>query len=101
MEPDPLKPVHATLVRINGTYRSAPKPSRFRKDRADKLPGMARGRQVHSSSTRILSIAMIVIGVALVVRTLAAGGGALATGIVLGVLFVLAGLARLYLQLRG
>ncbi len=62
---------------------------------------MDRGRPLHSSSTRILSIAMIVIGVALVVRTLVAGGGALATGIVLGVLFVLAGLARLYLQLRG
>ena len=44
---------------------------------------------------------MILIGIALIVRTLLAGGGALATGIVLGVLFVLAGLARLYLQLRG
>jgi hypothetical protein len=48
-----------------------------------------------------MSIVMIVIGIALVVRTLVAGGGALATGIVLGVLFVLAGLARLYLQHRG
>jgi hypothetical protein len=48
-----------------------------------------------------MSIAMILIGIALVVRTLVAGGGALATGIILGVLFVLAGLARLYLQLRG
>jgi len=48
-----------------------------------------------------MSIVMIVIGIALIVRTLVAGGGALATGIVLGVLFVLAGLARLYLQLRG
>ena len=48
-----------------------------------------------------MSIVMIVIGIALVVRTLVAGGGALATGIVLGVLFVLAGLARLYLQRRG
>jgi hypothetical protein len=48
-----------------------------------------------------MSIAMILIGVALVVRTLVAGGGALATGIVLGVLFVAAGVARLYLQLRG
>ena len=48
-----------------------------------------------------MSIAMIVIGVALIVRTLVAGGGALATGIILGVLFVLAGVARLYLQLRG
>jgi hypothetical protein len=62
---------------------------------------MARGRQLQNSSTRFLSIVMIVIGIALIVRTLAAGGGAVATGIVLGVLFVLAGLARLYLQLRG
>jgi multisubunit Na+/H+ antiporter MnhB subunit len=62
---------------------------------------MARGRRLHSSSTQVLSIVMIVIGVALVVRTLAAGGGALATGLVLGILFVLAGVARLYLQLRG
>ena len=94
-------PDHATPAPIKATYRSAPKPSRFRKDGADKLPLMARGRQVHNSSTRVLSIVMIVIGIALIARTLVAGGGALATGIVLGVLFVLAGLARLYLQLRG
>ena len=94
-------PNHATPGAINATYRSAPNPSRFRKDRADKLPLMARGRQLHNSSTRVLSIVMIVIGIALIVRTLAAGGGAVATGIVLGVLFVFAGLARLYLQLRG
>jgi multisubunit Na+/H+ antiporter MnhB subunit len=62
---------------------------------------MARGRQLHSSSTRVMSFLMIVIGVALVVRTLLAGGGALATGLILGVLFVLAGLARLYLTMRG
>jgi hypothetical protein len=62
---------------------------------------MSRRRQMHSSSTRVLSIAMILIGVALIVRTLVAGGGAIATGVVLGVLFVAAGAARLYLQLRG
>lgn len=62
---------------------------------------MPRRRQVYSSSTRVFSIAMILIGIALIARTLAAGGGAIATGIVLGVLFVLAGAARLYLQLRG
>ncbi len=62
---------------------------------------MSRRRRLHSTSTRVLSIAMIVIGVALIVRTLAGGGGALATGLVLGILFVLAGAARLYLQLRG
>ncbi len=48
-----------------------------------------------------MSVLMMVIGVALVVRTLVAGGGAAATGLLLGVLFVAAGAARLYLQLRG
>lgn len=62
---------------------------------------MSRRRQLHSSSTRIFSILMILIGIALVVRTLAAGGGGLATGLILGVLFVLAGAGRLYLQFRG
>lgn len=62
---------------------------------------MSRRRQLHSSSTRVLSVVMIVIGIALIARTVAAGGGAIATGVVLGVLFVLAGVARLYLQLRG
>jgi hypothetical protein len=45
-----------------------------------------------------MSVLMIVIGVALVIRTLAAGGGALATGLILGVLFVAAGAGRLYLR---
>ncbi len=57
-------------------------------------------RQLHRFSTRLLSLAMIAIGVGLVVRTLAAGGGALAVGLVLGLLFVAAGGARLYLQAR-
>ena len=57
-------------------------------------------RQLHRSTTRLLSLAMIVIGVLLVVRTLAAGGGGLALGLVLGVLFVAAGGARIYLQTR-
>jgi hypothetical protein len=48
-----------------------------------------------------MSVLMMVIGVALVVRTLTAGGGAAATGVLLGVLFVAAGAARLYLQFRG
>jgi hypothetical protein len=48
-----------------------------------------------------MSILMVVIGVALLVRTLVAGGGAVATGVILGLLFVAAGAARLYLQFRG
>ena len=62
---------------------------------------MSRQRNIHRASTRVMSILMIVIGVVILVRTLVAGGGALATGVVLGVLFVAAGSARLYLQHRG
>jgi hypothetical protein len=43
---------------------------------------------------------MVVIGIALIVRTLVAGGGALAIGIVFGVLFLVAGAGRLYLEAR-
>lgn len=57
--------------------------------------------RIHSSATRTMSVVMIVIGIALIVRTLAAGGSVIATGIVLGVLFVVAGAARLYVQLRS
>jgi hypothetical protein len=45
-----------------------------------------------------MSLLMVMIGVALVVRTLIAGGGALAIGLILGVLFVAGGLGRLYIQ---
>jgi hypothetical protein len=51
-----------------------------------------------AASTRTFSTLMIVIGVALIVRTIAAGGGALAVGLVLGTLFVAAGAGRLYLN---
>jgi hypothetical protein len=50
--------------------------------------------------TRVLPLLMALVGVALIVRTLAAGGGALAVGLVLGVLFVAAGAGRLYLETR-
>ena len=53
------------------------------------------------SYTRVMSILMIVIGIAILIRTIAAGGGAAATGVLLGVLFVAAGGGRLYLQYRG
>ena len=62
---------------------------------------MPEWRQLRRASTQVMSGLMIVIGIALVVRTLIAGGGAIATGVVLGVLFIAAGIGRLYLQLRG
>jgi hypothetical protein len=58
-------------------------------------------KRLHGSATRTMSVIMIVIGIALIIRTLAAGGGAIATGVILGLLFVAAGAARLYVQLRS
>jgi hypothetical protein len=53
-----------------------------------------------SGATQLLSLLMIVIGVAMIVRTLVAGGGAIALGLLLGVLFVAAGAGRLYAERR-
>ncbi len=61
---------------------------------------MPEPRRIHRSATRAFSIVMVLIGVALIVRTIAAGGGAIATGVVLGVLFIVAGAARLYFEAR-
>ena len=61
---------------------------------------MSKQPQVRQSYTRVMSILMIVIGIAILARTIAAGGGVAAAGVLLGVLFVLAGAARLYLQYR-
>jgi hypothetical protein len=47
-----------------------------------------------------MSTLMVLIGVVLLVYTLARGGGPLAIGVLLGLLFVAAGAGRLYLA-RG
>jgi len=56
-------------------------------------------RQVHRASTTVLSLAMVVIGIALTVQALA-GEGVLSARLLLGVLFVAGGSARLYLHMR-
>jgi hypothetical protein len=48
-----------------------------------------------------MSLLMVVIGLVLVVRTIAAGGGVIASGILLGILFIAAGAIRLYVRLHG
>ena len=53
-----------------------------------------------SPATLLLSGLLVLIGVAMIVRTLAAGGGPLAMGIVLGVLFTAAGAGRLWVERR-
>jgi hypothetical protein len=55
-------------------------------------------RDLHRDATRLLSGVMVVLGVAILVSTIARGGGPLATGILLGVLFLAAGVGRLYVE---
>jgi len=56
--------------------------------------------QLHRTTTRVFSVLMVLIGIALLVSTVARGGGPLARGALLGALFTAAGAARLYLA-RG
>jgi hypothetical protein len=59
---------------------------------------MSAPRDVHRGATRVMSVAMIVIGVAILVSTIARGGGPLAVGILLGVMFFAAGVGRLLVE---
>jgi hypothetical protein len=58
-------------------------------------------RRLQRASTRTFSILLVVLGVAMVATTVARGGGVLAVGVILGVLFCAAGAARLYLLERS
>ena len=55
---------------------------------------------MHAKATRLMSVVLVALGVAMIVSTIARGGGPLALGILLGLLFAAAGAGRLYLQ-RG
>jgi len=61
---------------------------------------MPEPRQLQRSSTRLMAVLMVLVGVAMLVRTLAAGGGPVAVGVLLGLLFIAAGAGRLYIQFR-
>jgi hypothetical protein len=50
------------------------------------------------AATYLLSAAMLVIGLAIIVRTVAAGGGPIAFGLLVGLLFMGAGAGRLFLE---
>lgn len=62
---------------------------------------MSAPERIYRGSTRALSALMVLIGLAMLVSTLARGGGPLALGVLLGLLFAAAGVARLYLQGRS
>ena len=52
---------------------------------------------MYAQSAKTLGVLLMVIGTVMVVSTLARGGGPLALGVVLGVLFVVLGAVRLRL----
>jgi hypothetical protein len=55
---------------------------------------------VRPATALLLPVLMVLIGIAIIVRTVVAGGGPLAFGLLLGVLFVAAGALRLALERR-
>jgi hypothetical protein len=56
---------------------------------------------MRSASTRVLSGLMVLLGLAMVASTIARGGGPLAVGVLVGVLFCGVGAGRIYLEGRG
>ena len=58
-------------------------------------------RELHRAGTTATSVLMVVLGVAILVTTVVNGGGILALGVLLGLLFVGAGAGRLWVMRRG
>jgi multisubunit Na+/H+ antiporter MnhB subunit len=58
-------------------------------------------RRAYTTSTRVLSALILLVGLAMIVSALARGGGALALGVVLGVMLALLGAGRLWLARGG
>lgn len=61
---------------------------------------MASLQRIGSSGTKVLSSVILALGVLIVIRTLAAGGGPASLGVLLGVIFAAIGGGRLYLAMR-
>ena len=55
-------------------------------------------RELHRTTTRVLSLAMLLLGLAMIAVALVGGGGPLATGVLLGLLFVAAGAGRIWVS---
>jgi hypothetical protein len=55
---------------------------------------------MYERSVRALSLVMVVIGVAILISTIVAGGGPLSFGFLLGLVFCAVGAGRLFLMVR-
>ena len=58
-------------------------------------------QRAYLASTRLLSAALLLVGVAMVASTIARGGGALAVGVILGTMLAVIGAARLWIARGG
>lgn len=60
-----------------------------------------RATEGYRLATRVFAATIVAFGIAILVVTLANGGGPASTGFLLGLLFTGLGIGRLYLALRG
>jgi hypothetical protein len=58
-------------------------------------------QRAYATSTRALSVLIFVVGLVMIGSALARGGGVLALGVVLGVMFTVIGAGRLWLSHQG
>jgi multisubunit Na+/H+ antiporter MnhB subunit len=56
--------------------------------------------EVYRGVTRIFALIILCFGLAIIVVTIAHGGGPLSSGVLIGILFTLLGAGRLYLAAR-
>jgi hypothetical protein len=62
---------------------------------------MSSPERLYRGSVRALSVVFVALGLTLLAITLANGGGPLATGTLLGAIFLAVGVARLWLSREG
>ena len=58
-------------------------------------------RSLHNASTRVMSLLILLLGVAILVSTIVRSGFGLTYGVVFGVLFIAAGAGRLWVARKG
>jgi hypothetical protein len=61
---------------------------------------MGSASQFHRGATAVLSVVMLVIGLALIVQVATGHGGLISGRLLLGLLFIAAGVGRLYVESR-
>ena len=59
---------------------------------------MSAPERIYQGSVRAFSLVFVVLGLAILVATLVAGGGPASTGVILGVLFVAVGVGRFWIS---